>query len=179
MGQPKSQGPQSNPPFPPSPQDHEAKACSGHVPIPPSLRRTYLATGHSLYSRRPVDASFSTPNPLTLLRTAHPLSHVNGGYLACPSALTRHLHLRPCAPDPWGVCSSLLQQRQRPHPQCRTALGCCGSHPRKQQKGTPAWLPPPPPLSKQRLLADSGHRSVGGDLLLNFPLFYGQATTAA
>ena len=24
------------------------------------------------------------------------------------------------------------------------------------------------------ILADSGHRSVGGDLLLNFPLFYGQ-----
>ena len=26
------------------------------------------------------------------------------------------------------------------------------------------------------ILADGGHRSVGGDLLLNFPLFYGQAT---
>ena len=32
------------------------------------------------------------------------------------------------------------------------------------------------PRLRRVIHADWGHRSVGGDLLLNFPLFYGQAT---
>ena len=32
------------------------------------------------------------------------------------------------------------------------------------------------PRLRRVIHADGGHRSVGGDLLLNFPLFYGQAT---
>ena len=42
-------------------------------------------------------------------------------------------------------------------------------------KSVASVVPPPPPLSKLRP-CPSYSRSVGGDLLLNFPLFYGQAT---